>query len=97
MVTYIEVSNVFRAVGDGTGAEQYLIFIADNALVVECGDKSTIKLNSVVVEAATIFFNDAVSFVPCFKCAFGTRPGPEPATDSPRPTRLLTARPSSLY
>ena len=29
-----------------------MIFIADNALVVECGDKSTIKLNSVVVEAA---------------------------------------------
>ena len=74
MVTYIEVSNVFRAVGDGTGAEQYLIFIADNALVVECGDKSTIKLNSVVVEAATIFFNDAVSFVPCFKCASGRVP-----------------------
>lgn len=83
MVKYIEVSNVFRAVGQAehagvltprtnaaTGAtETYLIFIADNALLVEVGSDGavTIRVNRIVVEIATVFFNEAISFVPCFK------------------------------
>ena len=68
MVKYIEVSNVFRAVGV---EQQYVIFIADNALLVEVKPDggATIRINRILVEVATIFLNDAISFVPCFKYA----------------------------
>ena len=62
---YVEFANVFRAF-DGS----YLIFIADNALLVDVQSGSgegCARLNNIVVEAATIYFNEAVSFVPCFK------------------------------
>ena len=68
MVKYIEISNAFRAADSD---QQYLVFIADNALMVEVSDAGgvTILINKIVVEVATIFFNKAVSFVPCFKYA----------------------------
>ena len=68
MVQYVEISNVFKA-ADREGS--YLVFIADNALLVEvsgCG-KVSIRVNQNEVEVATIFFNEAVSFLPCFKYA----------------------------
>ena len=66
MVKYIEVSNVFRASDD-----RFLIFIADNALLVQLAPSGgvVITINRIPVEIATIFFNDAISFVPCFKYA----------------------------
>jgi hypothetical protein len=69
MVKYLEVSNALRAVD--AGAEQYLLFIADNALLVEvaAGGLATIRINKILVEVATIFFNEALAFVPCFKYA----------------------------
>jgi hypothetical protein len=68
MVKYIEVSNVFRVLG---AAEKYLMFIADNVLLVEVTSSAliTISVNQIAVEIATIFFNEAISFVPCFKYA----------------------------
>jgi hypothetical protein len=67
MVKYIEISNVFRAVDS---EDQYLVFIADNALFVEVSSGGvTIRINKIVVEIATIFFNEAISFIPCFKYA----------------------------
>lgn len=71
MVKYIEFANVFRGLGpDG----KYLIFIADNVLMVEDGSSQgqggsgsaggvTIRINDIAVEIATIFFNEATSFV----------------------------------
>jgi hypothetical protein len=46
-------------------------FIADNALEVEVSDPTnvSISINKTAVEVATIFFNEAISFVPCFKYA----------------------------
>ena len=54
-----------------TTYQQYLVFIADNALIVEVSDGGgvAIRINNIVVEVATIFFNEAISFVPCFKYA----------------------------
>ncbi len=85
MVKYIEVSNVLRAVDSSqlisptrragetlAGAlDQYLIFIADNALLVEVSatEETTIRINRIAVQVATIFFNEAISFIPCFKYA----------------------------
>jgi hypothetical protein len=67
MVKYIEISNVFRA---ADSEDQYLVFIADNALFVEVSSGGvTIRINKIVVEIATIFFNEAISFIPCFKYA----------------------------
>ncbi|CAE8670279.1 unnamed protein product [Polarella glacialis] len=67
LVKYVEISNVFRA-----SAQQYVIFIAGNILNVEVagdGGGVTIRINETSVEIATIFFNEAISFVPCFKYA----------------------------
>ena len=63
---YIEFANVFRALD---ARSRYLIFIADNALLVDVEESGSCcaRLNNITVEAATIYFNDAVSFVPCFK------------------------------
>ena len=67
MVKYIEATNVFRILGDFK--QQYLIFIANNALALDVADGKRMKIcvNSIPVEVATIFFNDAISFVPCFQ------------------------------
>ena len=65
LVKYVEISNVLRS---AEGEEQYLVFIAGNALLVEVGGgEVTIRINRILVEIATIFFNHAISFVPCFK------------------------------
>lgn len=66
MVKYIEFSNVFRA-----SARQHVIFIAGNVLIVEVVDEGrmTVHINDIRIEIATIFFNKAISFVPCFKYA----------------------------
>eukprot|EP00931_Biecheleriopsis_adriatica_P048723 TRINITY_DN28156_c0_g1_i1.p1 TRINITY_DN28156_c0_g1~~TRINITY_DN28156_c0_g1_i1.p1 ORF type:complete len:2295 (-),score=500.02 TRINITY_DN28156_c0_g1_i1:122-7006(-) len=65
MVKYIETSNVFRA-----SEQQYVIFIAGNTLLVEVeGLDSKIRINETALEIATIFFNEAISFIPCFKYA----------------------------
>ena len=52
MVKYIEISNVFRAVDS---EQDFLIFIADNALLVEIGEGGgvTIRINRISVEVAT--------------------------------------------
>ena len=74
MVTSVQFRNVFKALGSDF---QYLIFIADNVLVVQLdagpggrgwsGSKLSIKINKIPIEIATTFFNEAISFVPCFK------------------------------
>ena len=85
MVKYIEISNVLRAVDSSLlvaptrragetlagSLEQYLIFIADNALLVEvsAASETRIRINRIAVQVATIFFNEAISFIPCFKYA----------------------------
>ena len=65
MVKYIEFSNVFR----GQLSGKYLIFIADNVLIVEDADTGNMKIriNDIRVKVTTAFFNEAISFVPCFK------------------------------
>jgi len=65
MVKYIEISNVFRA----ADRNAFLLFIAGNTLFVEVGDgtTTTIWVNQIEIEASTMFFNEAMSFVPCFK------------------------------
>ena len=67
MVKYIEATNVFRILDDSK--EQYLIFIANNTLALDVVDHTRMKIcvNSIPVEVATVFFNDAISFVPCFQ------------------------------
>jgi hypothetical protein len=77
MVKYIEIANSFHVVVDDDAAgsenkEQYLVFIADNVLLIQASDnkeKMKININKIAVEVATIFFNEAISFVPCFKYA----------------------------
>ena len=68
MVKYIEIKNSFRALGS---EEKYLVFIADNTLLLEVSEHGevTIRINKIAIEVATIFFNVAISFVPCFKYA----------------------------
>ena len=64
MVKYIEFSNVFQAQCVG----KFLVFIADNVLVVDdsgLGDVD-IRINDISVEIATVFFNEVSSFVCCF-------------------------------
>jgi hypothetical protein len=70
MVKYIEINNVFRAL---SAEEQYLVFIGDNSILidVEEGGKMIIRINQVYAEIATIFFNDSISFIPCFKYTEG--------------------------
>ena len=71
MVKYIEITNVFRALS--TTKEQYLIFIADNSILVDVLEGGTmhIRINQVGAKVGTIFFNEAISFIPCFKFAEG--------------------------
>ncbi len=66
MVKYVEISNVLRVSEDES--EKYLIFVADNVLAVCVSEMgTTIKINNIAIEVATIFFNEAISFVPCMK------------------------------
>ena len=120
MVTSVHFKNVFKALSEncrGGGVSKYLIFIADNVLMVEDGSGSTvvvprltaappkkaaaatsgdsddssdcavvsasplrssvtartaggglkISVNKIPLEIAAVFFNEAVSFVPCFR------------------------------
>lgn len=72
MVSYIEISNVFQAIS--TSKEQrYLVFIADNVILVDVvpDGKMSIRINQVEAKVATIFFNEAMSFIPCFQFADG--------------------------
>ena len=101
MVKYLEISNALRTVGDdddgeGGGAggdgqvsDRYLVFIAGNALLLEVGDggKVAIRINRIHVEVATVYLNDALSFVPCFKYA--------PLSTPPHLTSLPSYHPSS--
>ena len=70
MVKYIEFTNVFQAL---SANEQYLIFIADNVILVDVreGGQMNIRINQVDAKVATIFFNEAISFIPCFKYSEG--------------------------
>lgn len=67
MVKYIEIANTFQVLGP---EEKYLMFVADNILVLNVsGDKTQIWINRIAVNIATLFFNEAISFVPCFSYA----------------------------
>lgn len=68
MVKYIEIKNALQA---ADSENNYLVFIADNSLLIEVSETNSviIRINRIVVEVATIFFNEAISFVPCFKYA----------------------------
>lgn len=68
MIKYIEISNAFRVLGPD---ERYLVFMADNVLLVDASgaDGMMIRINKIPVEVATVFFNKAISFIPCFKYA----------------------------
>jgi len=70
MVKYIEITNVFQALST---EEQYLIFIADNVILVDVleGGRMSIRINKVDAKVATIYFNEAISFIPCFKYTEG--------------------------
>eukprot|EP00804_Cyclotella_cryptica_P011896 CCRYP_004399-RA/>CCRYP_004399-RA protein AED:0.06 eAED:0.06 QI:211/0.78/0.8/1/0.71/0.6/15/1860/1813 len=69
MVKYIEISNVFRAL---SLEEQYLVFIGDNSILIDVVDKKMhIRINQVKADISTIMFNEAVSFIPCFKYSEG--------------------------
>jgi hypothetical protein len=69
MVKYIELSSVFRILDDSK--EQYIIFMANNVLLVQVSEDAgmTMLMNNIAVEVASIFFNEAISFIPCFKYA----------------------------
>jgi len=67
MVKYIEISHAFKVLGS---EEKYLVFIADNVLVIDVSSsnsETTICINKAAVEIATMYFNQAISFIPCFK------------------------------
>ena len=70
MVKYIEFTNVFQTL---SSEEQYLIFIGDNVILVDVvdGREMNIRINQVDASVSTIFFNEAMSFIPCFKYAEG--------------------------
>jgi len=67
VVRYVEISNVFRCSNDDS---KYLLFVSDSALRVDASeDGVSVRVNQTGVELACAFFNDAVSFVPCFTYA----------------------------
>lgn len=70
MVKYIEFTNVFQALSK---EEQYLIFIAENVILIDVLEdgKMSIRINKVDAKVATIYFNEAISFIPCFKYSEG--------------------------
>ena len=63
MVKYIEIKNAFC---EAESEEQFVVFIADNALEVSVSDGLQISINKIAIEVATVYFNEAISFVPCF-------------------------------
>jgi len=74
MVVYLEIANAFQALpaeGSLPGTQRFLIFMADNALLLEVDAEGAVRIliNKIAVDAATIFINEAISFVPCFKYA----------------------------
>ena len=58
----VQVSNVFRAIDDES---KFLIFISGNALLVDVdgASEATIRINNILVEVATIYFNEAVHII----------------------------------
>lgn len=69
MVKYVEISNVFRALSK---RDQYLVFIGDNSILINVeGRDMDIRINQVKAEISTIMFNEAISFIPCFKYSEG--------------------------
>ena len=117
MVKCIEIKNALRAVDS---ERQYLVFIADNALLIDVADGGgvSIRINEIAVEArrhrsrlprrprlplhpvllpqmSTTFFNRAVSFVPCFKCAQTRRRPSAHAPPLPSPFPRAGFRPGS--
>ena len=65
VVRYVEIRNVFRSTSD-----KYLLFVADAALRVDATPTGVeVRVNQTRVEVCAAFFNDAVSFVPCFTYA----------------------------
>ena len=73
MVKYLEVCNVLRHADESR--DEYLALVADNALEVTVGKKGAkerqvkVTVNGIEIEVSCVFFNEAVSFVPCFKYA----------------------------
>ena len=69
MVKYIEISNVFKTL---TSEAQYLVFIGDNSILINLhGTNMSIRINQAKAEVSTIMFNEAISFIPCFKYSEG--------------------------
>lgn len=70
MVKYIEFTNVFQTL---SSEEQYLVFIGDNVILFDVvdGKEMNIRINRVDANVSTIFFNEAISFIPCFKYTEG--------------------------
>lgn len=67
MVKYIEIANAFQV---SDNEDLYLLFMADNVLVLDVsGEKTRIWINKIAVNVATLFFNEAISFIPCFSYA----------------------------
>lgn len=66
MVKYVEISNAFHILGSDN---RYLLFMADNVLVVDAAkdDCVSMTINKSPLKLATVFFNEALSFIPCFK------------------------------
>lgn len=60
---YIEIKNAFR---EAESEKQFVVFIAGNALEVTVSDALQISINKIAIEVSTVYFNEAISFVPCF-------------------------------
>lgn len=85
MVKYLEIKNAVRILSDdvehvgpdatesGHAGGQYLVFVADNALVIDASSETSttvpIHTNGIAIRMATVFFNEAFSFIPCFRYA----------------------------
>jgi hypothetical protein len=67
MFKYVEIKNVFRILDESK--EKYLIFVADNSILIEVANRTNmnIRVNNISVEVANLFFNEAISFLPCFR------------------------------
>lgn len=66
MVKYIEIKNAFR---EAESEQQFVVFIAGNALEISVAGDLQISINKIDIEVATVYFNEAISFVPCFSYA----------------------------
>jgi hypothetical protein len=62
-VKYLEISNIFKSTDN-----YYLIFVADNTLEIKIENQiNFIKVNEIPIKITTSFFNEAISFIPCFR------------------------------